>query len=123
MALVLHGGGSTSGDPVDRVSVGLWKDGGLSVNVGLWDVTVHLGELLVAPVGELVVAGNPGVSFVAVDGLDSVFSNGEKCLSEFEFLDGAVGFSVASDEFHELGRKLGGRCDSSEGEDSEGLHN
>ena len=119
MSLIFDWGGGASSDPVDVFSVGLWEVGWLLVGVGLRDVAEHLGVFLVAPVGEFVVSSNPGVAFLAVDGIDGIISDGEKGLSVFELLNGSVGFSVGGDEFHELGRELGCRADSGEGEGSE----
>ena len=101
MSLVLDWGDGTLGSPVDGVGeVGLIEVG----NVGLLNLSVtvkffHLSESLV---GEHVVSNNVGVVGVGVEGLDLVVSGDELLLSEHEFSDGSVGFSVFRDVGHEF---------------------
>jgi len=101
--LVLDWGDSVLGSPVDGVGeVGFIKldGGGLSEWCG--NVTVkffHLGEGFV---GEEVVSNSVGVVGISVEGLDLVVSGNELFLSEHEFSDGSVGFTVFRDVGHEF---------------------
>ena len=69
---------------------------------GNWLVTIeffHLGEGFV---GEEVVTNSVGVVGIGVEGLDLVVSCDEDFLSEHEFSNGSVGFTVFRDVGHEF---------------------
>ena len=102
MSLVLNWGDGVLGSPVDGSGVGGFvKVDGVEFS-GNWHVTVeffHLGESFV---GEEVVSNSVGVVGVSVEGLDLVVSGNELFLSEHEFSDGSVGFTVFRDVGHEF---------------------
>ena len=94
------------------------------------EIDVHVlealkrAELLLSPVGELVVGGAVA-SDLGVLLLDAGLGGGEQFLSEVELLDSAVELVVLSHVSHELVVHLlhdGGRRDAGEGGESEGLH-
>mmetsp|Transcript_228 Transcript_228/g.341 ORF Transcript_228/g.341 Transcript_228/m.341 type:complete len:336 (+) Transcript_228:102-1109(+) len=115
LALVLHGGDGTGIDPVDTVGdVRLVEDGHLSVLVG-GDEAEHALVLLVGPVGELVVAGGPGV-VALVDALDGEVSELEVLHAGLELVNGVHALAELSEVVHVLELVLVQSGDGREGE-------
>lgn len=122
-ALILDGGDGTSGNPVDRVSIGSGE--GLLVTASglvLGTVAEESAVLVVGQISELVDANGGGLALVGADLLDV---GGELLKSEVELFGGAVVLAVLSDEVHELhevGVEGGGRSVGSQGGSDEGSH-
>ena len=102
MSLVLNWGDSVLGSPVDGGGFDLLEDLNVSDLVWVGNVTVKFFHLGVGFVGEEVVSNGVGVVGVSVEGLDLVVSGDELSLSEHEFSDGSVGFTVFGNVGHEF---------------------